>query len=159
MITLNAEGLMQKIGLSANAIKSAERKDMGSPFRPLTPEERAIFQSVIDDLQRQFVAHLIERRKLTPAAAATLADGRIYTADQALAHRLIDQIGYMPDALEVARRAAGLTEAQRHRLQAPARVSGDVLRARRERRRGLRRRVPAHRSRSSGPKFLYVWWP
>ena len=43
---------MQKIGVAAGAIKSGERKDMGSPFRALTPEERAIFQSVIDDLQR-----------------------------------------------------------------------------------------------------------
>src|SRR5215510_9129204 len=64
MISLNAEGLMQKIGVSANAIKSGERKDMGSPFRALTPDERAIFQGVIDDLQRQFVKHLIDRRKL-----------------------------------------------------------------------------------------------
>jgi ClpP class serine protease len=49
---------------------------------------------VIDDLQRQFVGHLVEHRKIAPATAATLADGRIYTADQALAHHLIDQIGY-----------------------------------------------------------------
>src|SRR5213080_2930698 len=64
MISLNAEGLMQKVGLAANTIKSAEHKDMGSPFRALTLQERAIFQSVIDDLQRQFVAKVVERRKL-----------------------------------------------------------------------------------------------
>jgi len=86
MLSLNAEGLMQKVGLAATAIKSAEHKDMGSPFRRLTPEERAIFQSVIDDLQRQFVAKVVERRKLTPAAAAALADGRIYTALMCMVH-------------------------------------------------------------------------
>jgi protease IV len=159
MITLNAEGFMQKIGLSANAIKSGERKDMGSPFRPLTPEERAIFQSVIDDLQRQFVAHLIDRRKLTPAAAATLADGRIYTADQALGHRLIDSIGYVPDALEAARRAAGLTEARvvvykrprEYRATYYARADSDASAfAAVSQLTGLA---------ASGPKFLYVWWP
>src|SRR5437016_5408726 len=80
MISLNAEGLMQKVGLAATAIKSAEHKDMGSPFRALTPQERAIFQSVIDDLQRQFVAKVVERRKIPATAAAALADGRIYTA-------------------------------------------------------------------------------
>ena len=159
MISLNAEGLMQKIGVSASAIKSGERKDMGSPFRPLTPEERALFQGVIDDLQRQFVGHLIERRKLSPATAATLADGRIYTADQALAHRLVDQIGYMPDALEVARRAAGVTEARvivykrprEYRATYYARADSDA---------GAFAAVSQLTGlAASGPKFLYVWWP
>ena len=125
---------------------------MGSPFRALTPEERAIFQAVIDDLQRQFVGHLVERRKIAPAAAATLADGRIYTADQALAHHLIDQIGYMPDVLDVARRAAGVTEARvvvykrprEYRATYYARADSDAGR--------LRRRLPAHRPRRLRPQ-------
>ena len=152
MITLNAEGLMQKIGLAANAIKSGERKDMGSPFRALTPEERAIFQAVIDDLQRQFVGHLVERRKIAPAAAATLADGRIYTADQALAHHLIDQIGYMPRRARRGAPGRRPDRGARRGLQASARVPGDLLRARRQRRGGLRRRLPAHRPRRLRPQ-------
>ena len=159
MISLNAEGLMQKIGVSATAIKSGERKDMGSPFRPLTPEERAIFQGVIDDLQRQFVSHLVERRKIPAATAATLADGRIYTAQQALANHLVDQIGYMPDALEVARRAAGVSEARvvvykrprEYRATYYARAETDASAfAAVSQLTGLA---------ASGPKFLYVWWP
>src|SRR5581483_11145343 len=106
MISVNAEGLMQKLGLAANAVKSAERKDMGSPFRQMLPEERAIFQSVIDDLYRQFVAKVVERRKLPEATARSLGDGRVYTAEQALAHKLVDRIGYMPDAIDLAKRAA-----------------------------------------------------
>jgi protease-4 len=112
MLSVNAEGLMQKIGVATNAIKSGERKDMGSPFRALTPEERGIFQSVIDGLHRQFVDKVVERRKLPAATATALADGRIYTADQALGHKLVDRIGYVPDAIEAARRAAGLDEAR-----------------------------------------------
>ena len=112
MLTFNAEGLMQKVGVAATAVKSAERKDMGSPFRAMTPEERAIFQSVIDDLYRQFVVKVVERRKLTEAQARTLADGRVYTAEQARAHGLIDRIGYIPDALELARKAAGVDQAR-----------------------------------------------
>jgi protease-4 len=159
MISVNAEGLMQKIGVSASAIKSGERKDMGSPFRALTPEERAIFQGVIDDLQRQFVAHLIERRKLSQPAATGLADGRVYTAQQALAHRLIDQIGYMPDALEVARRAAGVSEARvvvykrprDYRATYYARADSDA---------GALAAVSQLTAlAAAGPKFLYVWWP
>jgi protease-4 len=112
LLSVNAEGLMQKLGVATAAIKSGERKDMGSPFRALTPEERGIFQSVIDGLHQQFVDKVVERRKLPAATVAVLADGRIYTADQALGHKLVDRIGYVPDALEAARKAAGLDEAR-----------------------------------------------
>jgi protease IV len=159
MISLNAEGLMQKIGVSATAIKSGERKDMGSPFRPLTPEERAIFQGVIDDLQRQFVSHLVERRKIPAATAATLADGRIYTAEQALANRLIDQIGYMPDALEAARRAAGISEARVVVYKRPREYRATYY-ARADTDAGAFAAVSQLTDlAASGPKFLYVWWP
>src|SRR5919108_574418 len=112
MVTANVEGLLGKVGVATSTFKSAEHKDMGSPFRTLTPEERAIFQSVIDELQRQFVAKVIERRRLPEATARGLADGRIYTAPQALDRRLVDAIGYMPDALAAARSAIGVDEAK-----------------------------------------------
>ena len=60
LLTVNADGLLQKIGVTTTAIKSGPLKDMGSPLRSLTPEERAIFQSVIDDLHGQFVAKVAE---------------------------------------------------------------------------------------------------
>ena len=146
MLSVNAEGLMQKIGVATDTIKSGERKDMGSPFRALTPEERAIFQSVIDDLHRQFVAKVVERRKLPEATAATLADGRIYTADQALGHKLVDRIGYMPDAMEAARRAAGLDEARVVVYKRPASTARPTTRER-DRRRRLRGLLAARRPR------------
>ena len=76
MVTVNAEGLMQKLGIAAGAVKSGALKDMGSPFRGLTGEERQIFQSVIDGLQDQFLARLVESRKLPMETAKRLADGR-----------------------------------------------------------------------------------
>ena len=85
LLTVNADGLLQKIGVTTTAIKSGPLKDMGTPLRSLTPEERAIFQSVIDDLHGQFVAKVVERRQIPLETAKTLADGRIYTAQQALA--------------------------------------------------------------------------
>jgi protease-4 len=160
MLTLNAQGLMDKIGVSTAAIKSGERKDMGSPFRALTVEEQAIFQSVIDGLHRQFVARVVERRRLAPEAAERLADGRIYTAEQALGHRLIDAVGYMPEALAAARQAAGLEEAKvvvyrrprqyratyYARAEAPASGLDGPLG-------GLAALV------GPGPRFLYLWIP
>lgn len=160
MVSFDAQGLMRKIGLSARTIKSAEHKDMGSPFRQLSDEERAIFQSVIDDLDRQFVAKLVERRKLTPERARQLADGRVYTAEQALERGLVDRIGYMSDALALARRSAGLEEARvivykrprEYRATYYARADStapgvDVSLA----------QIAALAA--AGPHFLYLWWP
>ena len=112
MLSLNAEGLLQKLGVTTAAFKSGERKDMGSPFRALTDEERKIFQSVIDGLYGQFLARLVESRKLPLDVARTIADGRVYTAQQALELKLIDQIGYMDDVLKLARRTIGVDEAR-----------------------------------------------
>jgi protease-4 len=160
MVTANVEGLMQKIGVAANTIKSAEHKDMGSPFRPLTPDERAIFQSVIDELQRQFVAKVVERRGLPEAAARALADGRIYTAPQALQLKLVDAVGYVPDALDAARRSIGDSDAKivvykrpreyRATYYAQAHSEGPALGGALERFATLA---------GAGPRFLYLWAP
>jgi protease-4 len=159
MISLNAEGLMDKIGLATNTIKSGARKDMGSPFRQLTPEERAIFQSVIDDLYRQFVAKVVERRQISSAVAATLADGRIYTAEQALGHKLIDRIGYVPDALEVARHAAGLTEARVIVYKRPREYRATYY-ARSETDASVFASVAQLTGMAgAGPRLLYLWMP
>jgi protease-4 len=159
MISLNAEGLMQKIGLATNAIKSGERKDMGSPFRALTPDERAIFQSVIDDLQRQFVAKVVERRKIPAATAATLADGRIYTADQARTHHLIDSIGYVSDAVATARRAAGVDEAKVIVYKRPREYRATYYAKAESEASGLATIGQLAGLTGAGPKFLYLWSP
>ncbi len=160
MISVNAEGLMQKIGVATTAIKSAPYKDMGSPFRALTPEERGIFQSVINELQRQFVAKVAEHRHLAPETATRLADGRIYTAEQALADHLVDRIGYVPDAIALARQAAGLTEAKvivyhrPHQYRATYYAASDTPTPGMEASLGALGVLA-----TSGPHFLYLWWP
>ena len=160
MLTFNAEGLMQKVGVAATAVKSAERKDMGSPFRAMTPEERAIFQSVIDDLYRQFVVKVVARRKLTEAQARTLADGRVYTAEQARAHGLIDQIGYMPDALELARKAAGVEQARIVVYHRPRQYRATYYaEAQQGEGGGLLSSGALGAVLGPGPKFLYLWLP
>lgn len=160
MISLNAEGLLQKVGLAANTIKSGERKDMGSPFRSLTPEERAIFQAVIDQLHGQFVSRVAERRRIPVETARALADGRIYTAEQALAHKLVDRIGYVPDALEVARRAAGVEEAKVIVYRRPRQYRATYYAAASGAAGGLEAPLAQLAGLvGAGPKFLYLWWP
>ncbi len=113
MLTVNAKGLLEKVGVEANAITSGPRKDMGSPFRVMTPEERAIFQSVIDSFYQRFLTVVQEGRpNLTAEQIKKLADGRIYSGEQAKAVGLVDEIGYLDDAIELAKKKAGLTEAR-----------------------------------------------
>jgi protease-4 len=160
MVSVNAEGLMQKIGVAPVTIKSGARKDMGSPFRTLTPEERAIFQAVIDDLHRQFTDKVAERRRLAPDVVRNLADGRVYTADQALAAKLIDQIGYMPDALGQARRAAGVEQARVVVYSRPREYRATYY-ARADASTGSLEASLAQLATVAGlgPRFLYLWWP
>jgi protease-4 len=160
MISLNAEGLLQKVGVSPSTIKSGERKDMGSPFRAMTPEERAIFQSVIDDLHGQFVAKVVERRRIPTDTAKAVADGRIYTAEQALGRRLIDRIGYVPDALDVARRAAGLEEARIVVYHRPREYRATYYAGAKGTAGGLEASLSQLAALAGpGPRFLYLWWP
>lgn len=113
MLTVNARGLLEKVGVEANAVTSGPRKDMGSPFRPMLPEERAIFQSVIDSFYQRFLQVVHEGRpNLTPDQIKKLADGRIYSGEQAKASGLVDDVGYLEDAIDAAKKKAGLTDAK-----------------------------------------------
>jgi protease IV len=160
LISVNAEGLMQKIGVAATAIKSAEHKDMGSPFRSMTSEERGIFQSVINELQRQFVAKVVASRKLAPEAAQKLADGRVYTADQALAAGLVDRIGYMNDVIALARQAAGVDEARVIVYHRPRQYRATYYARSEDTPVASLGSVGGLASlAASGPRFLYLWWP
>ncbi len=113
MLNLSIEGLLQKIGVKDTSIKTGEYKDMGSPLKTMTEEERKIFQGVMNTLYERFLAAITAGRKeLAPEKLKTLADGRIYTAQQALEYGLIDQIGYLDDAIALAKKEAGLTAAR-----------------------------------------------
>jgi protease-4 len=98
----NFEGLMKKVGVKNEAIKSGKFKDMGSPTREMTPEERKLLQGLIDDSYAQFVAAVSAGRDLPVDKVKTLADGRIYTGSQALANKLVDKLGDMQDAVDAA---------------------------------------------------------
>ena len=100
---LNFSGLMWKIGLDDNSIISGPFKDMGNPFRPQRADERELFQQMIDELYAKFVEAVAQGRpQLDVEQVRELADGRIYTAPQALEAKLVDEIGYFEDILAAA---------------------------------------------------------
>ena len=104
----NWEELYKKIGVRQEKIKSGTHKDILSTERPMTPQERAIIQSMVDEMYNQFVEVIAEGRKMDPAKVRQLADGRIYTGNQAQQAGLVDAIGNMYDAVDEAGRMAGI---------------------------------------------------
>jgi len=110
----SVESLMAKVGVKVAVIKSGPVKDSGSPFRDMTDEEKAIFQGIIDEYYEGFLAVVIRGRqgKIRAAELRTIADGRVYTAPQALKLGLIDAVGYFDDAFAKARDLASLKSAR-----------------------------------------------
>ena len=104
----NFEDLLKKIGIKGVVVKSGEHKDMGSPFREMTPEEKKILQGVIDNVHQQFIQAVAEGRKLDRAKVAQVADGRILTGEQAKQLGLVDQIGNLQDAINTAAKMVGI---------------------------------------------------
>lgn len=118
LLNLNLDGLMEKIGVSNATVKSGRYKDLGSPLRKPEEGEQEILQGVVDELYGRFVQVVGEnRRALNVSDHPELVDGRIFTARQALSEGLIDQIGYVADAVGWIRSAAAAPDARVVRYQ------------------------------------------
>lgn len=103
---------MRKLGIGADAITSGAFKDAGSPFRPMKADERKLFQGLVDSLYQQFVQVVAAGRpKLSRADVEKLADGRVYSAQQALENGLVDRIGTFEEAIDMAKRRANISAA------------------------------------------------
>jgi protease-4 len=105
----NASELLDDIGVDFIVVTSGPRKDFGSPYREMTPEERAYWQSIVDETYADFVAIVAEGRGLPADAVLPLADGRVFTGRQALEAGLIDALGYEADAIARAAELGGIT--------------------------------------------------
>ena len=104
----NIEGLMNKIGVKTEVIKSGRHKDIASAFRKMGKEERLILQGVLDDVHEQFIKAVSDGRKIPFDEVKKLADGRIFTGKQAMEVRLVDELGTLEDAIAVAGRLSGI---------------------------------------------------
>jgi protease-4 len=129
----------------------------------MTDEERAIFQGVINGFYERFLAVIKEgRRNLTADEIRKLADGRIYSGEQAKAVGLVDSIGYLDDAVELAKREAGLTEARLVVYQEPGEYRHNIYSRFLGRAEGggmLGNFDLMALVRSGTPQFMYLWMP
>ena len=106
----NVEELLKKVGVRASVIKSGKFKDIGSPVREMTAEERSLIQGIVDDIYDQFVRTVSENRKIPLSKIVQLADGRVFTGRQAKELGLIDDLGGLQDAVLLAGRLSGMKE-------------------------------------------------
>ena len=104
----NAESLMEKIGLKSSVVKSGKFKDIGSPVRPMTAEEQALIQELVDDTYDQLLEVISRDRKIPREALKQLADGRVFTGRQAQKLGLVDDLGDMGHAVRLAGTLAGI---------------------------------------------------
>jgi protease-4 len=111
---VNVEGLLSKIGVSDETYKSGAMKDFWSPFHPSTPEEKKMLQDIIDRLYSRFLDVVCANRQklLTRQEVKALADGRIFTADQAHEAKLVDNVEYLDEAIDSMKKSLNIERAR-----------------------------------------------
>ncbi|MDA8157275.1 MAG: signal peptide peptidase SppA [Actinomycetota bacterium] len=110
----NAQGLFSKIGIQAETYKSGAKKDFWSPFRPSTPAEQQMLQSIVNGLYGRFLQIVYKGRhgRISMEQLKSLADGRILTAGQALDDKLVDKVGYLDDTFALMKKNLGIKKAR-----------------------------------------------
>jgi protease-4 len=103
----NFEELLKKIGMKSSVVKSGEYKDIGSPMREMTPEEKIIIQELVDDIYNQFVDVIVKDRNLSREKVVEIADGRVFSGRKAKELGLVDQLGDMSSAAKLALSLSG----------------------------------------------------
>ncbi len=104
----NVEALTKKIGLDMFSLKAGRYKDVGSPFRPMTPEDKAYLQELLENVYQQFLRDVARNRKIPLDKMRAIAEGRIYTGEEAKKVGLVDELGNLTDAIEKAGRLGGI---------------------------------------------------
>jgi protease-4 len=115
----NFKGLMKKVGVQAEPLMSTEMKDIGSPFRDLTESERSYFVGITKHFHQRFVEIIANGRTLERERVESLANGKLYTAEEAKAFGLVDEIAYFDVALDKIRDLSGAREAAAIRYGSP----------------------------------------
>jgi len=149
----NLEGLFDKIGYKNEVVKSGRLKDIGSPSRPMTGEERQMLQGMIDNVQEQFVQAVSESRSLPVAEVRKIADGRIFSGQQAKEYGLVDRLGNFSDAVMLAAELAGITSDKMPELIYPREDDFSFLRLMT----GKNSESLLQQTGLSGPLLAYEW--
>jgi protease-4 len=157
---INASGLLEKIGIEEETFKSGDLKDMGSPFRPSTAEEKKIMEGIVEALHQRFARVILEGRpSLKESDLSRLMDGRIFTADQALKEGLVDRIGYLGDGIGALKSRIGLKEATIITYGRPGSYRGTIYSSPLPPSADGGSLLAAGKRLSAGIQLLYLWNP
>jgi len=106
---ISLEGLFDKFGIDMRTLKAGEHKDIGSPYRPMTDEEKALLQVMIDETHQVFIEYVAKGRKMEVEAVRKLANGDVWTGKQAKEIGMVDELGGLRDAILKAGQLAGIS--------------------------------------------------
>ena len=127
VVKFNVKGLMDKIGVQEESIKSGDMKDILSPFRGATPGEKKIVQEIVDSLYQNFLSVIEQGRPgIARSELKAIADGRVFTAQQALNAKLIDEIAYLDTTVEMVKKQTGLEAARLVTYHRPAAYKNNI---------------------------------
>jgi protease-4 len=159
LMKFNVEGLMGKIGVEEQTVKSGDKKDIMSPFRKATPEEVKLGQEIIDQLYERFLDVVMARpgNTLNRDELRRLADGRLYTAEQAMNAKLIDRIGYLDDVIAGIRKTVGDEKAKVVSYYRPGNPKGSIYADAGQT--GGVMELLGGMDVFSGASFMYLWRP
>jgi protease-4 len=161
--TFSFAGTMEKIGVKAVAIKSGELKDLGSPLHDLREEEQKVLERIINQFYEQFLSVVLKGRKeIKEQKLRSLADGRVYTAEEALQENLIDRVGYPEDGIKWAKEIAGVEKARVVMYHRPSGYKANVYSSAMSNEEIVGALVNVELPdwlTSDGAQFLYLWQP
>jgi protease-4 len=106
---LQLKDALEKLGISLKTIKAGKLKDAGSPTKKMTEADQVYFQSLMDDVHMQFMDVVARERRMSPEKVRDLADGRVFTGEQAVGLGLVDTLGTFEDAIRIAAGIAGIS--------------------------------------------------
>lgn len=150
MQSLNWQKLADTVGVRDITIRSGGNKDMLNPFREASEQQIGLLQEMVDGMHDRFTGLVGARRNLDGPALDEVVDGRIFTADQALDHGLIDQVGYWDDAVDRTRQVLGVSEVKFVRYTRPTDLFSLLTQ--------IRAPTPAAWSAAGqAPRMLYLW--
>ena len=155
---VNLEGLMEKIGIKDKTYTTGKNKALFSPLRADTPEEAQIIQTLLNSFHERFVDIVFGARKnrLSRGAVASLADGRPYTAKQAMDSGLVDAVAYMNETIETMKLDLELDEARIIRYVRPGGYGGSIYSIR-DSSVNILSIDSSLLADIEGPEFLYIW--
>jgi protease-4 len=160
--TVNLQGTLNKLGVTPYAYKSAAHKDIGSPFRPATADEQQIFQGLVDGYYARFKGVVTDNRPIPPSADfAQMTDGRVFSGEAAAKLGLVDQVGLLEDAVQLAKDLAHAPDAKVVAYRRPYGYGGSIYavdEAPPPRADAMRLQLPEMAT-FLPPGFYYMWQP